>query len=164
MLAILQTWANRTYYGGRVGFDNGNISGDLNSESPAPSDAPHISVRAVWRYKWEKPEARSSARRVLQSPPNIRTGSAPMSWPWRIQHAMADGKQGVIGLGDEITGAPMLKVIAKYALREPMTMQGNFGTCKIHKWGMDEPNDEPSYIGTRRFGESVRHPPPAYTE
>lgn len=165
MLANLQTWANRAYYGGRVHFDNENISGILEPEVPATADNSQIGIQAIWRHKWEKPEARSSPRRVLQSPPNICTGPRPMSWGWRIQHAMVDGEQGVISLNDEVsTGAPMTKAIAKYALREPLTMQGSFGTSRIHKWGMDEPHDEPPYAGTRHFGESVRELPPPYAE
>lgn len=165
MLANLQTWAERARYGGRVGFDNENITGTLGLELPAASDHPQIKVRAVWRYKWDKPEARSTSRRVLQSPQNIRTGPMPMSWDRRIQHAMVDGEQGVISLGDNVGGGlPMTKAVAKYALHETLAMQGNFGTSKIHRWGLDEPNDEPSYLGTRGFGGSVRELPPAYTE
>lgn len=164
MLTNLQAWSSRAYYGGRVEFDNENISGALEPEVPVATDDPQISIQAVWRYKWDKPEARGSPRRILQSPSNIRTGPRPMSWDWRIQHAMVDGEQGVIRLDDNVEGTPMVKAIAKYALREPLTKQGNFGTCKIHRWGLDEPNDEPPYVGTTRFGESVREVPPPYSE
>ncbi|KAG9827718.1 hypothetical protein KCU98_g9296, partial [Aureobasidium melanogenum] len=163
MLANLQTWAERARYGGRVGFDNENITGALEPEPPTASDSPQINIRAVWRYKWDKPEVKSSSRRVLQSPQNIQPGPRPMSWDRRIQHAMVDGEQGVISLSDDVSaGVPMTKAVAKYALHETLTMQGNFGTSKIHKWGLDEPNDEPPYVGTRRFG--AREFPPAYTE
>ncbi|KAH0359188.1 hypothetical protein KCU65_g10091, partial [Aureobasidium melanogenum] len=152
MLANLQTWAERARYGGRVGFDNENITGTLKSKLPAAPEDTQTKIRAVWRYKWNKPE-------------NIRTGPIPMSWSRRIQHAMVDGEQGVISLGDNVSaGVPMTKAVAKYALHETLAMQGNFGTSKIHKWGLDEPNDEPSYVGTRGFGGSVRKLPPAYTE
>ncbi|KAG9605598.1 hypothetical protein KCU77_g3596, partial [Aureobasidium melanogenum] len=165
MLANLQTWAERARYGGRVGFDNENISGALRSEPPTASDNAQIIIRAVWRYKWDKPEVKSSSRRVLQSPQNIRTGPKPMSWDRRIQHAMVDGEQGVVYLDDDVSaGVPMTKAVAKYALHETLTMQGNFGTSRIHKWGLDEPNDEPPYVGTRRFGGFVRELPPAYNE
>ncbi|CAD0093933.1 unnamed protein product [Aureobasidium mustum] len=165
MLTNLQACANRAYYGGRVEFGNENASGAIESEDPVAADSPQISIQAVWRYKWDKPEARSSLRRVCQSPSDINTGPRPVSWHWRIQHAMVDGEQGVISLHDEISGtAPMVKAIAKYALREPLTKQGNFGTCKIHKWGLHEPNDERPYVGTTRFGESVRELPPPYSE
>ncbi|KAK5999982.1 hypothetical protein QM012_005070 [Aureobasidium pullulans] len=164
MLARLQTWAKLSCYGGRVAFNNVNVSGALTSKSLAASDEPRISIQAVWRYKWERPEARPSPRHVLQSPPNTWTDPRPMTWNWRIQHAMVDGEYGVISLSDDTGGpAPMIKAIAKYALHEPLTMQGNFGTCKIHKWGLDEPNDEPAYAGTRHFGRArTGELPPPY--
>ncbi|KAG9568431.1 hypothetical protein KCU71_g839, partial [Aureobasidium melanogenum] len=165
MLANLQTWAERARYGGRVGFDNENITGAFKSEPPATSDNPQINIRAVWRYKWNKPEVKGSSRRVLQSPRNIRSGPRPMSWDRRIQHAMVDGEQGVASLDDDVSaGVPMTKAVAKYALHETLTMQGHFGTSRIHKWGLDEPNDNPPYVGTRRFGGSVKEFRSAFTE
>ncbi|KAH0345869.1 hypothetical protein KCU83_g7554, partial [Aureobasidium melanogenum] len=165
MLANLQTWAERARYGGRVGFDNGSITGTLKSEPPAASDNPQINIQAVWRYKWNSPEVKGSSRRVLQSPQNIRLGPRPLSWGRRIQHAMVDGERGVVSLDDDVSaGVPMTKAVAKYALHETLTMQGHFGTSRIHKWGLDEPNDNPPYVGTRRFGGSVKEFQPAYTE
>ncbi|KAG9514895.1 hypothetical protein KCV07_g7743, partial [Aureobasidium melanogenum] len=165
MLDNLQTWAERARYGGRVGFDNENITGALESETPTGSDNLQTNIRVVWRYKWNKPEVKGSSRRVLQSPQNIRPGPAPMSWDRRIQHAMVDGEQGVVSLADDVSaGVPMTKAVTKYALHETLTVQGNFGTSRIHKWGLDEPNDEPPYVGTRRIGSSGKGLPPAWTE
>jgi hypothetical protein len=89
-----------------------------------------------------------------------------MTWNLRIQHAIIDGDKGVIGLGDDISRvAPMVKAIAKYALHETLTMQGNFGTSRIHNWGLDEPNDEPPYAGTRHIGGARRiELPPPYSQ
>jgi hypothetical protein len=127
---------------------------------------PSISIQAVWRYKWDEPKVRSTARYALMSTPNIRTGPRPMTWNLRIQHAIIDGDKGVIGLGDDISRvAPMVKAIAKYALHETLTMQGNFGTSRIHNWGLDEPNDEPPYAGTRHIGGARRiELPPPYSQ
>ncbi|KAG9524854.1 hypothetical protein KCU93_g6107, partial [Aureobasidium melanogenum] len=162
MLDNLRTWAERARYGGRVGFDNENITGALESETPTASDNLQTNIRVVWRYKWNKPEVKGSSRRVLQSPQNIRPGPRPMSWDRRIQHAMVDGEQGVVSLADDVSaGVPMTKAVAKYALHETLTVQGNFGTSRIHKWGLDEPNDEPPYVGTRQVGSSGRGLPPA---
>ncbi|KAG9959607.1 hypothetical protein KCU61_g7354, partial [Aureobasidium melanogenum] len=145
MLANLQTWAERARYGGRVGFDNENITGAFRSEPPATSDNPQINIRAVWRYKWNKPETY-----VLGSANPARYGR------WRARRRQLDD--------DVSAGVPMTKAVAKYALHETLTMQGHFGTSRIHKWGLDEPNDNPPYVGTRRFGGSVKEFRSAFTE
>ncbi|CAD0110339.1 unnamed protein product [Aureobasidium uvarum] len=162
MFASLKTWSKRARYGGRVKFDNENKSGPLDSGSYG---GPRISVQAVWRYKWDKPKVQSTTRYALPTTPSIRSGPRPMTWDLRIQHAMVDGQKGAIGLEDETSGVPMIKAIAKYALHETLTMQGSFGTSRIHKWGLDEPNDEPPYVGARHLGGAARiELPPPYTE
>ncbi|KAI4721922.1 hypothetical protein E4T48_01875 [Aureobasidium sp. EXF-10727] len=162
MLTSLRTWANRASYGGRVEFNNENTSGSLDLGS---SGGPRIGIQAVWKYKWNTPKAQSRTRHALPTTPNLRPGPKPKTWDLRIQHAMVDGQTGAIGLGDETSGFPMIKAVAKYALHETLTTQGNFGTSKIHKWGLDEPNDEPPYVGARHFGGAGRTElPPPYNE
>jgi hypothetical protein len=165
MDASFQRWVSLAKYGGRVALDVGNVSGSLQSEDRTAwtSNRSHISIQAVWSYKWDKPKVRSTTRYALPTRPIIPIGPRPMTWNLRIQHAIVDGEKGAIGLGDDISpGAPMIKAIARYALHETLTMQGNFGTSRIHNWGMDEPNDEPPYVGARHLGGAMRVelPPP----
>lgn len=89
-----------------------------------------------------------------------------MTWDLRIQHAIIDGEKGVISLEDDINRVPpTVKAIAKYDLHETLITQGNFGTSRIHKWGLDEPNDEPPYVGARHLGGAMRiELPPPYSE
>jgi hypothetical protein len=165
MHASFQRWASLAKYGGRVALEVKNASGSLQSEHLTSwmCNRPDITIQAVWRYKWEKPKARSTTRYALPTRPSVPHGPKPMTWNLRIQHAIVDGERGAIGLGDDISpGAPMIKAIAKYALHETLTMQDNFGTSRIHNWGMDEPNDEPTYVGARHLGGAMRVelPPP----
>ena len=94
-----------------------------------------------------------------------------MSWGLRVQHAIVDGEQGAITLEDDINRRPpFMKAMAKYALHENLKRQGDlrqgqFGMSRIHDWGMDEPNDERPYVGTRHFGEAMpMELPPPYGE
>jgi hypothetical protein len=165
MDASFRKWASLAKYGGRVALEADTISSSLGSTPRTPwmSTRPGISVQAVWRYKWDKPEVRSTTRYALPSTPVIRTGPRPMTWNLRIQHAIVDGHKGVIRLEDDVSrGAPMIKAIAKHALHETLSMQGNFGTSRIHDWGLDEPNDGPPYVGTRHLGGArrIELPPP----
>jgi hypothetical protein len=159
MDASFRKWASLAKYGGRIAQEVETAPSSLGSADRTPwmSDKPDISIQAVWRYKWNKPEVLSTTRYALPSTPTIRTGPRPMTWNLRVQHAIVDGDKGVISLADDISRvAPMVKAIAKYALRETLTMQGKFGTSRIHNWGLDQPNDEPTYIGTRHLGGASR--------
>ncbi|KAI5206507.1 hypothetical protein E4T39_02432 [Aureobasidium subglaciale] len=167
MAARLQVWANHARYGGRVQFEHESVSGTLVSDAPQTptSDKSCTSIRVVWRYKWAKlTTTKSPAGRRLPSHPNIYPGPRPKTWDMRVQHAMVDGQRGVIDLEDDIEGgSPMMKAMAKYTLREPVTVQGQFRTSKIHRWGMDEPNDEPTYVGYPTFGGAAwAEQPPLY--
>ncbi|KAI5272535.1 hypothetical protein E4T47_04201 [Aureobasidium subglaciale] len=163
MAARLQTWANYTRYGGRVQFEHESVSATLVPEMPT-SDKSCTNIRVVWKYRWTKPPTtKSPTQRRLPSHPNIYPGPRPKTWEMRVQHAMVDGERGVIALEDDtVGGSPMMKAMAKHTLYEPLTVQGQFRTSKIHRWGMDEPNDEPSYIGYQSFGAGARAdlPPP----
>ena len=94
-----------------------------------------------------------------------------MSWGLRVQHAIVDGENGVITLEDDVNRRPpFMKAMAKYALHETLSRQGDlrqgqFGMSRIHDWGLDESNDDPPYVGTRHFGEAPRvELPPPYSE
>ncbi|KAI5204326.1 hypothetical protein E4T38_04719 [Aureobasidium subglaciale] len=163
MAARLQTWANHARYGGRVQFEHKSVSATLVPEMPT-SNKSCTNIRVVWKYKWTKPSTtKSPAQRRLPSRPNICPGPRLKTWEMRVPHAMVDGERGVIALGDDVVGgSPMIKAMAKHALYEPLAAQGQFRTSKIHRWGMDEPNGEPSYLGYRSFGAGARAdlPPP----
>lgn len=170
MNASYQRWARLAKYGGRIDLELDSVSGFLGSEHD-PSARPGISIQAVWRYKWNKPESQGTIRRFQPLTRNIQMSPSPMSWGLRVQHAIVDGACGAITLEDDIDRRPpFLKAMAKYALHETLTTQGDlrlgqFGTSRIHDWGLDEPNDEPSYVGTRHFGEAARMElPPPYSE
>ena len=165
MAASFQRWAGRARYGGRVKFEVESVFGSFGSEHRT-SDRLDISIQAVWRYKWNAPRVQSTTRHALPSAPSIRLEPRPMTWDLQIQHAIVDGEKGAISMEDDISlVAPMLKAIKKYALNESLMRQGNFGTSKIHNWGLDEPNGEPPYIGARHFGGPVRTElPPPYSE
>jgi len=165
MIASFQRWASLAKYGGRITMEIQDFSNTLEPEH-GMSSRPDISIHVVWRYKWDKPEVRSTTRYALPSASNIRIGPRPMTWNLRIQHAIVDGDKGVISLEDDISRVtPMVKAIAKHALHETLTTQGNFGTSRIHSWGLDQPNDEPPYDGTRHLGGARRiELPPPYSE
>ncbi|KAI4735785.1 hypothetical protein E4T50_13702 [Aureobasidium sp. EXF-12298] len=168
MDASFQRWANLARYGGRTTFTLDNISNSLRPESRtnATSNKPHISIKAIWKYKYNAPKPRSTTRYVLPTTPNLHPGPRPMTWDLRIQHAIVDGEKGVISLEDDISRvSPTVKAIAKYALHETLTRQGNFGTSRIRKWGLDEPNDKVAYVGARHLGGAMRiELPPPYSE
>jgi hypothetical protein len=168
MNASFQKWASLAKYGGRVALDVETISSSLRltPHTPWMFTKPSLSIQAIWKYKWDKPEVRSTTRYALPSTPDVRTGPRSMTWNLRVQHAIVDGDRGVISLGDDISRvAPMVKAVAKYALHETLTIQGNFGTSRIHNWGLDQPNDEPPYFGTRHLGGArrIELPPPPYS-
>ncbi|KAI4854459.1 hypothetical protein E4T44_00159 [Aureobasidium sp. EXF-8845] len=126
MVASFRRWASLAKYGGRITMEVEDVSNALSPEHGTYwlSTRPEISIRAVWRYKWDEPKVRSTTHYALPLTPGIRTGPRPMTWNVRIQHAIVDGDKGVISLGDDISrGSPMVKAIAKYALHEPLTMQ-----------------------------------------
>ncbi|THZ18528.1 hypothetical protein D6C91_05483 [Aureobasidium pullulans] len=156
MARNLQISANFAQYGGRVQFEHEN-STELSPSTPiqrSGSDTPAVEILLVWKYKsWIRPKAPGQTRHALPAHPNLHPGPRPVTWNHRIQHAMVDGQHGLITLEDEfVQVAPMLKAVRKYALHEHLTMQGHFGTSRIHKWGLDEPNEEPPYVGTSHFG------------
>jgi len=170
MDASYRQWARLARYDGRLELESDRVSDVLESEYQT-SDKPNISIQAVWRYKWNRPQARSPAPRTLPPIQNVQRGPKPMTWNLRVQHAIVDGEQGAITLEDDISQRPpFMKAMAKYALYETLstqggTRQGQFGTSRIHEWGLDEPNDEPPYVGTRHFGEAVQTQlPPPYSE
>jgi len=170
MDASYQQWARLARYGGRLELESDLVSDVLRSEYWT-SDKPSISIQAVWRYKCNKPQARSPTPRTLPPIQYVQRGPKPMTWSLRVQHAIVDGEQGAITLKDDISQRPpFMKAMARYALYETLSNQGDvragqFGTSRIHEWGLDEPNDEPPYVGTRHLGEAVQMQlPPPYSE
>ncbi|THY11839.1 hypothetical protein D6D01_08786 [Aureobasidium pullulans] len=156
MTLSLQRSAEHARYGGRVQFKLENVTespSDTTTHKPV-IDGQSIQVSLAWKYKpWYKPEVEGQSCRNLPASPSICTGPRPVTWNHRIQHAMVDGQHGLITLEDEFAQvAPMMKAIRKYALYEPLGIQGHFGTSRIHKWGLDEPNEEPPYVGRSYFG------------
>ncbi|KAI4752507.1 hypothetical protein E4T52_15244 [Aureobasidium sp. EXF-3400] len=168
MDANFQRWASRARYGGRIAFELENVSGTLKPEhhTRSTSDTPNISIQAIWRYRYNPPKPRNTTRPALPPTTNLHPGPRPMTWDLRIQHAIIDSEKGVITLEDDINQVPpTIKAIAKYALHETLTRQGNFGTSRIRKWGLDEPNDDLPYVGDRSIGGGVRvELPPPYSE
>ncbi|THW35044.1 hypothetical protein D6D21_09334 [Aureobasidium pullulans] len=156
MARNLQISANFAQYGGRVQFEHENLT-ELPPRTPMQRpvpDTPGVEILLVWKYKsWIRPKAPGQTRHALPAHPNLHPGPRPTTWNYRIQHAMVDGQHGLITLEDEfVRVAPMMKAVRKYALHEHLTMLGHFGTSRIHKWGLDEPNEEPAYVGRSHFG------------